>query len=218
MVRRRVEDDQNRPRRRSRPRPSSVTVPPLLPGRKVGDLTGYVFTWLTVLGPAPRCKRNRPRWVCKCRCGSERIVDQYYLRRGDSKSCGCWTRTVSRERRQLPPGECGRNQLLLKYRMTAKEFGRVWELSVDQFTLITSSECYFCGSPPSKIISNNGIKDPDSKARSSYRFNGIDRLDNDQGYTVENSVPCCWVCNKMKSAHSHTEFLEHVRKIVKRFP
>jgi hypothetical protein len=34
----------------------------------------------------------------------------------------------------------------------------------------------------------------------SRAFNGIDRLNNEKFYRKSNSVPCCWTCNRAKSA------------------
>jgi hypothetical protein len=31
-----------------------------------------------------------------------------------------------------------------------------------------------------------------------YVYNGIDRLDNTKGYTIDNIVPCCYKCNVLK--------------------
>ncbi len=45
-----------------------------------------------------------------------------------------------------------------------------------------------------------------------YIFNGVDRKDGGD-YTLENSVPCCWDCNEMKSDRSCEEFLNKAKKI-----
>lgn len=29
---------------------------------------------------------------------------------------------------------------------------------------------------------------------------GLDRINNDYGYTVQNSAPCCWDCNNRKNS------------------
>jgi hypothetical protein len=53
------------------------------------DLTGQVFGRLTVksLGPSLRDKR---RWLCECSCGGAALVMTSNLRRGNTKSCGCF--------------------------------------------------------------------------------------------------------------------------------
>jgi hypothetical protein len=42
---------------------------------------------------------------------------------------------------------------------------------------------------------------------------GVDRLINSEGYTCTNSVPCCSICNSMKSRLSESEFYQHLEKI-----
>jgi hypothetical protein len=37
-------------------------------------------------------KRSHKHWLCRCDCGTEKIIDGMNLRRGDSKSCGCLPR------------------------------------------------------------------------------------------------------------------------------
>lgn len=42
---------------------------------------------------------------------------------------------------------------------------------------------------------------------------GIDRMDNNKGYTMENSAPCCKMCNYMKKNYLVENFLQHIKKI-----
>ena len=46
-----------------------------------------------------------------------------------------------------------------------------------------------------------------------YRCNGVDRVDNNIGYTLENSVSCCSWCNSMKNILPVNEFLNKIKKI-----
>ena len=59
--------------------------------------------------------------------------------------------------------------------------------------------CEYCGGYSDEL---NGVK-----------FNGVDRIDSSQGYTVENSVPCCGMCNQMKMFYDLHDFLEHAKAI-----
>lgn len=57
------------------------------PGRKLIDLTGQRFgSWL-VLWRATDRFRGRPRWFCRCLCGTARTVDGGQLRDGRSRRC-----------------------------------------------------------------------------------------------------------------------------------
>lgn len=60
-------------------------------GRKLIDLTGQTFGRWTVLERAEN-RGNQPYWVCECGCEKHTIkeIKGSALRRGESKSCGCW--------------------------------------------------------------------------------------------------------------------------------
>jgi len=57
------------------------------------DLTGKRYGKLTVLKRSENHVSangiQHRRWLCKCDCGKEVIVDGEYLKNGDTKSCGC---------------------------------------------------------------------------------------------------------------------------------
>jgi len=54
------------------------------------DRVGERFGRWTVLALHPeRSRFGKARWVCRCDCGSERIVYGNSLRRGETTSCGC---------------------------------------------------------------------------------------------------------------------------------
>ena len=57
------------------------------------DLTGKKFNRLTVLGFAGR-RGNNYYWECQCDCGNIRQVQAQGLRRGSTKSCGCYNREI----------------------------------------------------------------------------------------------------------------------------
>ena len=71
------------------------------------------------------------------------------------------------------------------------------QLEYDYFHWLTivKQNCYICGSK----APSTGV--------------GVDRFDNHVGYTVANSRPCCWFCNKMKSRHDFDVFLAKVEQI-----
>lgn len=54
------------------------------------DLIGKRFGKITVIDYAePKGKKKNKAWLCKCDCGTERVVLHYNLVGGKSKSCGC---------------------------------------------------------------------------------------------------------------------------------
>jgi len=44
----------------------------------------------TILEEAGADKHGSLRYRCRCACGVERIVDGANIRKGRSRSCGCW--------------------------------------------------------------------------------------------------------------------------------
>ena len=53
------------------------------------DLTNQSFGHWTVLHREGSNQYNQAMWLCKCECGTEKIVPGQALRNGSSKSCGC---------------------------------------------------------------------------------------------------------------------------------
>jgi len=97
------------------------------------------------------------------------------------------------------------NVLFTNYKTVAKKRGFDFSLTKEQFLKLIKQNCFYCGSPPQRR------KHYDSY----YNANGVDRMDNERGYDVENVVPCCLVCNRMKLHLPITIFLEHIKKIIR---
>jgi hypothetical protein len=76
---------------------------------------------------------------------------------------------------------------------------------------LTQQDCFYCGQPP-----RNGAGREKTRSRFAepFIYGGIDRQDNQIGYTPENSVPCCQRCNEWKRTMNVTEFQDHAKKIV----
>ena len=79
-----------------------------------------------------------------------------------------------------------KNSLLYDYKERAKTKNLEFSLSFDDFIRITSSNCFYCGNPPSNLTKLNSKRNP-----SIYVYNGIDRKNNSIGYTLNNSLSCC---------------------------
>jgi hypothetical protein len=82
-------------------------------------------------------------------------------------------------------------------RSAAKKRGIHFDLTLEQFkALIEFAKCYYAG-----------CKLPETKG-------GLDRLDPNKGYTMDNVVPCCTLHNKMKSTLNEEEFYREMEKIL----
>lgn len=67
---------------------------------KLIDLTGQVFGDLTVISRAENDKHGHTRWLCRCSCGNEKVIDGGSLKKGLTKSCGCLAKKILREYNQ----------------------------------------------------------------------------------------------------------------------
>lgn len=86
-------------------------------------------------------------------------------------------------------------------RYKARKRGKAWELNNEEAFSIITGECKYCGFKPDW---------PKQRI-------GIDRLDNNKGYTIENSVPCCFTCNSAKGTKSLEEFKDWLKRLINHF-
>ena len=61
---------------------------------KFVDLTGQAFGRLVVLQRAKTINK-RTKWLCKCECGNEVLVESNNLKTGHTQSCGCFQREAT---------------------------------------------------------------------------------------------------------------------------
>ena len=59
--------------------------------------------------------------------------------------------------------------------------------------------------PSHRMCSNCGSGD--------FVYNGLDRVDNEKGYTIDNVVPCCKHCNYAKRNRSVEEFIDWIAQV-----
>lgn len=84
-----------------------------------------------------------------------------------------------------------------------------FDLSLEHLSKLISSPCHYCMYCGGNRFCNNGYPGE------SYRHNGIDRVDNMQGYTLTNCVSCCKVCNRSKSNMSLAQWHDWIRRIAR---
>lgn len=64
---------------------------------KLIDLTGKKFGRLTVIERTDKKKNKDILWKCKCDCGNECEVRGFFLRSGQTKSCGCLKKETDKQ-------------------------------------------------------------------------------------------------------------------------
>lgn len=92
------------------------------------------------------------------------------------------------------------------YRKGAARRGHSFELTQSECRVLFLQDCHYCGSPPLGRVSTGSYS-------TTALVNGIDRLDNERGYTVDNVVTCCKFCNRAKFTYPIAEFLAWIERV-----
>lgn len=162
------------------------------------DLTGATIGWLSVLHVVRRSGAGI-RYAVRCRCGKEFEVASTVLRKSkQQKSCGCDLSWLDRFRCHPTHG-----RMLSTYRRNARERGLLFDLTAEQFSSLVTADCHYCAAPPAPLYSH-------------AEATGLDRIDNGRGYTADNVVSCCRVCNRAKSTMTYDDFTAWIRRLVAR--
>jgi hypothetical protein len=163
-------------------------------------LVGKRFGKWTVVSKEPNNKRNEQCWLCVCDCGTKRVHRSAPLLQNKTLQC---KECFYLSRRKQYSAEL---RLFSTYKTSAKVRKLNIELTFEQFRSIIGRDCWYCGSKPSKRFF--------SKRRlSSLLCSGVDRKNNTDGYTLENSLPCCWECNERKRATNYDYFINWIKKV-----
>jgi hypothetical protein len=181
-------------------------------GYKLQNLIGQIFGKLTVtklLDSKQYGNTKKRMWECECECGKISIVSTGQLTSGKTKSCGCLHKISSvqnsiNSRHKIIKVDAASNSIYSQYRNNAKARNYIFELTKEQFKILITSNCFYCGSEPLNLHHNSYYK---------MFYNGIDRLDNTIGYTLDNSVSCCKMCNISKNKHDVDYFLDWIKKV-----
>lgn len=186
------------------------------------DETGNVYGELTVIERAPppatvRKDTTTAYWRCRCSCGRKDFVTKgLALRSGNVWHCGCLRHELLSEaklgntNRRLYHQEAlaGFEALYKGHQRRAERYNRAFELTREDFSFLTKMNCFYCGDEPFQV---KELKHREGQG--DYVYNGLDRLDSSKGYTLDNVVPCCGICNRMKRNYRLVPFLWHISKI-----
>lgn len=170
---------------------------------------GMKFGYLTIIGDSSKRDKSRSRhYICQCDCGNVKEINRIALISKDTKSCGCFNRIS----KQKEAGRTTWNSIYYTSRRSAGKRNLEFLLNIDQLIAVCSQPCFYCGSEP---VAKSRYKDEKRKTRATIFANGIDRVDNNKGYSIENCVPCCSICNEMKMDRNVNFFIQHIKSIFK---
>lgn len=165
--------------------------------------------------------RNRKYYNCECLlCGDSIQLDSLRVRKGQAKECPDCAQLSG-----ISPERLTYTHLYNHYKSRCKKIGRDFRISLDTYIELVKRPCFYCGSEPklNTTYREQAIASADKRGRGYNKkhvsklvafANGVDRKDSSLGYTEENSVPCCIICNVMKLNHTTEFFLAHARKII----
>lgn len=146
-------------------------------------------------------------WKVQCiNCGLESVRLQDVIKQ-DSICQNCKGRSK---------GESGLKRLYKNYERSANYRNIPFTFDLENFKLMTSSPCHYCGILPHKFVDFGNTKINDW---GQYQFNGIDQIIAGKGYLPENCLPCCAKCNIAKGTMSYDNFINYLDRVTKfRYP
>lgn len=157
-------------------------------------------------------KANVPMVECECECGKSKIVSLWDVRCGKTKTCGF--NHPHYEDRTLPAFN---NIYEHSYKRRAIKDGLEFAISKEKFKELVQDKCHYCGSEPygeEKIYENNRGVRKSGKYISRFIYNGLDRIDSNKGYVIDNVVSCCGICNHAKHTMSYEKFVAWLDRLV----
>lgn len=160
---------------------------------KPGDKFGLLTTIRNIGNDGGR----NIRWECICVCGKLTKPTACNLRSGNTSSCRC-----ALGRKDAAPKRAFRI-----YKRQARKRSLSFLLTFEFFTGLVQKPCFYCGIAPQV----NGYS---TESKYKIPMNGVDRKNNNEGYTEENCVPACGICNKAKLDLSLEVFNDWLQRIV----
>jgi hypothetical protein len=180
------------------------------------DLVGERYGRL-VVEEFSHSSRQKRIWKCVCDCGNETFVDTARLRNGHTQSCGCLQKEGARKgireyhknKEVLPYSEYVINLKYGHYKRGAEKRGLEFGLSKEEFAILLQEPCHYCGTERSNVYNQHQRIGRNEE----FRYNGIDRKDNEIGYVSSNVVSSCVVCNRGKNSMSYEEYVEWIKSV-----
>jgi hypothetical protein len=165
------------------------------------DRIGKKYHQLQILSVSHK-KGNQVFVNTLCDCGGTKVIclDNIVRTTRPTKSCGClYLKNINAFKNTEP------NYISEFNRWHSKDvIARDLECSLDceQWIKLISGACFYCGEPGNKQMHSS----------QAFYCNGIDRVDNNKGYHLDNCVSCCGICNMAKRSMPADKFIAWILK------
>ena len=200
---------------------------------------GQANNRLTLIECANKNKFGQKLGLFLCICGKQCIKGISSVKHGYTKSCGCLqkqkaaenakhfsriqtkARTAANINRRGKPNFGKRisikqlciNKIFADYKNSAKRDNRIFELSKLDIETLIFSQCDRCGRLPTREFVAKRIR----LDNESIYWNGIDRIDNSKGYTLNNVRPYCWDCNNARGSMNNEDWSNLDNCVIQKF-
>jgi 5-methylcytosine-specific restriction endonuclease McrA len=149
-----------------------------------------------------RKEKGRVVWQCECKCGEIVKVSSAGLLKNKINAC---KKCTALSRKSLDRTPILKHRIYKHYHFRSKKKNIPFDISFEKFTYLSDQPCHYCGLKNSNLSTERTYKG--KKVTDAVVFyNGLDRIDNNKGYTEDNIYTCCQICNYAKNNMSLEQF------------
>lgn len=167
-------------------------------------LIGKQFGALRICDVEIDRKTKMPTLKAVCKCGKSGELTNTDLKFETNPDCMC--HAFYKLEAPLTNYDKAILSIYKSYKKRAKNNNKGFTLSLRGFKRFVEANCVYCESPPSNTLTYGEL---------TIKYNGIDRINSEDGYVEGNICTACFVCNRAKGNMGHVAFLNHIDKMYK---